>query len=114
MFNMATKIINLADADTRKYIRLTMVMEFAPDNPEYLKLSGEEQKTYISEFEAKIAKVMPIMDDVVITTLSTKKFEDLYTAEGKETLRKELITAISDRVKEFTLISVYFTEFVVQ
>ncbi len=114
MFNMATKIINLADTTSRKYIRLTMVLEFAPDNPEYTKMGAEEQKTYITEFEAKINKVMPVMDDIVITKLSTKTFEDLYTATGKEELRKELITAISERVKDYTLISVYFTEFVVQ
>jgi hypothetical protein len=114
MFDMATKIINLADSTSRKYIRLTMVLEFAPDNPAYHTMNAEEQKTYLTEFDAKIAKVMPVMDDAVITLLSTKSFEDLYTAAGKEALRKELITAISARLTEFTLISVYFTEFVVQ
>jgi hypothetical protein len=114
MFDMATKIINLADSTSRKYIRLTMVLEFAPDNPAYHSMNAEEQKTYLTEFETKVAKVMPIMDDVVITLLSTKTFEDLYTAAGKEALRKELITAISARLTDFTLISVYFTEFVVQ
>ncbi len=114
MFNMATKIINLADAGAHKYIRLTMVLEFAPTNPEYMSLPEEEKSTYLSEFEAEIAKVMPIMDDVVITQLSTKSFEDLYTADGKEKLRQELVTAISERVEEYHLISVYFTEFVVQ
>ncbi len=46
--------------------------------------------------------------------LSTKTFEDLYTAEGKERLRLELIQVISQRMPEFKLLSVYFTEFVVQ
>jgi flagellar FliL protein len=114
MFNMATKIINLADTGARKYIRLTMVLEFAPTNPEYKTLPEEEKAAYLTEFEAEIANVMPIMDDVVITLLSTKTFEDLYTADGKEALRTELITAISERITEYHLISVYFTEFVVQ
>jgi flagellar FliL protein len=115
MVNMATKIINLADTTTsRKYIRLTMVLEFAPDNPAYPSMTAEEQKTYLTNFETKIAKLMPVMDDVVITLLSTKTFEDLYTASGKEALRKELISDITKRVTDYTLISVYFTEFVVQ
>jgi flagellar basal body-associated protein FliL len=46
--------------------------------------------------------------------LSTKTFEQLYTAEGKEQLRVELMQAIGSRLPEFDLISVYFTEFVVQ
>jgi flagellar protein FliL len=114
MFNMSTKIINLADPAGRKYIRLTMVLEFEPDNPEYKKLKAEEQKTYLTEFESKVTARMPMMDDVVITQLSTKTFEDLYTAAGKEKLRQELIKAIASRVTELKLISIYFTEFVVQ
>jgi flagellar protein FliL len=114
MFNMSTKIINLADPSGRKYIRLTVVLEFAPDNPEYKKLTGEELTLYTTEFNAKINALMPIMDDAVITMLSTKTFEELYTADGKEKLRQEVMKAIQDRVTEYHLISIYFTEFVVQ
>jgi len=57
---------------------------------------------------------MPVLDDIVITLLSTKTFDDLYTAEGKETLRQQLIGAISTRLPEYQLLNVYFTEFVVQ
>ncbi len=114
MFNMATKIINLADSTARKYIRLTMVLEFAPDDPAYLSMAAEAQKAYITEFTNKVNARMPLMDDAVITLLSTKTFEDLYTAAGKEKLRQELIQAISTRVPDLKLLSVYFTEFVVQ
>jgi flagellar protein FliL len=114
MFNMATKIINLADSTARKYIRLTMVLEFAPDDPAYLSLAAEAQKAYTTAFENKVTARMPIMDDAVITLLSTKTFEDLYTAAGKEKLRQELVKAITARVADLSLISVYFTEFVVQ
>ncbi len=54
------------------------------------------------------------MDDVVIKLLSTKSFEDLYTADGKEHLRTELMHAIEESVPGFELVSIYFTEFVVQ
>jgi flagellar protein FliL len=114
MFTMSTKIINLADPSGRKYIRTTVVLEFMPDNPEYEKMAAEEKTAYLSEFDGKINSRMPIMDDVVIKLLSTKTFEDLYTAEGKEKLRNELMKAIKDSVPDFTLVSIYFTEFVVQ
>lgn len=114
MFTMSTKIINLADPNGRKYIRLTVVLEFIPDNPEYEKMAAEEKTAYLNEFDAKINSRMPIMDDVVIKLLSTKTFEDLYTAEGKEKLRTELMKAIKESVPDFTLVSIYFTEFVVQ
>jgi flagellar FliL protein len=114
MFNMSTKIINLVDPTGRKYIRLTVVLEFAPDNPEYAKMKPEEQTAYVTSFQNEINTRMPIMDDAVITLLSTKTYDDLYTAAGKEKLRGEVMNAIASRVPQYKLISVYFTEFVVQ
>ncbi len=114
MANMSTKIINLVDPGGRKYIRLTVAVEFAPDNPEYLTLPAEEKAAYMTEFEAELNSLMPIMDDTVITLLSTKSYEDLYTADGKEKLRSEILSTLSGKLTEFHIIAIYFTEFVVQ
>jgi flagellar basal body-associated protein FliL len=114
MVNMSTKIINLLDPGGRKYIRLTVVVEVAPDNPEYESLPHEEKTHYLSEFEDKLNARMPIMDDTVITLLSTKNYDELYTAEGKEELRLEIIKSLSGKLPDLNIISIYFTEFVVQ
>lgn len=114
MLNMPTKIINLVDPTGRKYIRVTIVAEFAPDDPEYESLPEEEKIAYLTEFEEKLNSRLPIMDDTVITLLSTKTYEDLYTAEGKEKLRAEIMEILSEKLVDLHLISIYFTEFVVQ
>ena len=114
MVNMSTKIINLVDPTGRKYIRLTVVVEFAPDNPEYGALPAEEKTAYLVEFTDKLNSKMPIMDDAVITLLSTKTYDDLYTADGKEKLRAEIMDDLSKRLPDLHIISIYFTEFVVQ
>lgn len=114
MLDMSTKIINLVDPSGRRYIRLTVVVEFAPDNAEYTHLEGEEKTLYLEEFKAKLEGRLPIMDDTVITLLSTKTYEDLYTAEGKEKLRSEIMETLSARLPDLHIISIYFTEFVVQ
>jgi flagellar basal body-associated protein FliL len=114
MINMSTKIINLVDPGGRKYIRLTVVVEFAPDNPDYQSLPEAEKTSYLTEFGAKLNALMPIMDDTVITLLSTKTYEDLYTADGKEKLRLEIMDILSKKLPEYKIISIYFTEFVVQ
>jgi flagellar protein FliL len=114
MLNMSTKIINLVDPTGHKYIRLTVVAEFAPDNPDYLNMPEEEKSAYLTEFQDKLNARMPIMDDAVITLLSTKTYDQLYTAEGKEQLRTEIMDAISKRLPDLHLLSIYFTEFVVQ
>ncbi len=114
MLNMSTKIINLVDPTGRKYIRVTIVAEFAPDDPEYESLPEEEKIAYLTAFEEKLNSRLPIMDDTVITLLSTKTYEDLYTAEGKEKLRSEIMEILSQKLVDLHLISIYFTEFVVQ
>lgn len=119
MVDMSTKIINLSDPTGRKYIRLTVVLEFVPDPAaeEEAAASSEEGAAAADPNAEQLAKInarMPLMDDMVITILSSKTYEDLYTADGKELLRKEIQEAISQRLPELNILSVYFTEFVVQ
>jgi flagellar FliL protein len=114
MLNMSTKIINLVDPGGRRYIRLTVVAEFAPDNPEFETLPEEEKLAYETAFEEKLNSRLPIMDDTVITLLSTKTYEDLYTSEGKEKLRLEIMEILSEKLVDLHLLAIYFTEFVVQ
>jgi flagellar FliL protein len=114
MVDMSTKIINLVDPGGHKYIRVTIVVEFAPDNPEFESLPEEEKNAYLLEFEEKLTSRLPIMDDTVITLLSTKTYEDLYTAEGKEKLRMEIMGLLSQKMPDLHILSIYFTEFVVQ
>jgi flagellar FliL protein len=114
MFNMSTKIINLADPAGRKYIRLTVAVEIEPDNPHYETLAEEAKTEYVTEFQAHVNARMPVMDDVVITLLSTKTYDDLYTADGKEKLRAEVKEAIQTRLADLEIMGIYFTEFVVQ
>ena len=114
MVPMSTKIINLVDPGGRRYIRVTVVVEVAPDNPEYESLPEEEKIAYETAFEEKLNSRLPIMDDTVITLLSTKTYEDLYTADGKEKLRTEILETLSEKLVDLHILSIYFTEFVVQ
>lgn len=114
MLDMSTKIINLVDPTGHKYIRLTIVAEFAPDNPEYGSMPEEEKAVYLTEFKDELSSRVPIMDDAVITLLSTKTYEDLYTADGKEKLRAEIMNDLAGKLPDLHIISIYFTEFVVQ
>lgn len=114
MVNMSTKIINLVDPTGRRYIRVTIVAEFAPDDPNYETMTEEEKSAYLTTFQEKLNSRLPIMDDAVITLLSTKTYEDLYTAEGKEKLRAEIMDVLSKKLVDLHILSIYFTEFVVQ
>jgi flagellar basal body-associated protein FliL len=110
----AAKIVNLNSSNSSKYIRITISLEFNPKDPKYLTMTAEEKATYLAEFNTEISSLMPIIDDVIITSISLKTFDDLYTADGKEKLRNELLEKFNARLpEEDKIIAVYFTEFVI-
>jgi flagellar basal body-associated protein FliL len=129
LLDTGTKIVNLADPSGRTFIRTTIVLEFAPNSPEYFDDSvvqasggGEgssaatmtHKEAYTTSFKEELTTRLPVVNDIIITLLSTKKFDQIYTSEGKETLRQEIIQAINSRLHDYKVIQVYFTEFVVQ
>jgi flagellar FliL protein len=54
--------------------------------------------------------------DTILKVLSSKKAEDVLTPDGKERLKDELVEGLNEAVglEEPPLISVYFTEFIIQ
>jgi flagellar basal body-associated protein FliL len=56
------------------------------------------------------------MKDAIIRILSSKKADDLLTAEGKERLKDELLEGINEAVglEEPPVVGVFFTEFIIQ
>ncbi len=122
MFNTGTKIVNLADPGGRRYLKTTIVLEFAP--PASLQVDataapkgegeGDSAVDPATLFNDELNARLPVINDALTTLLSSKTFEQIYTIEGKEDLRQEILDTISERLPEYHVIYVYFTEFVVQ
>jgi hypothetical protein len=127
-FDSGTKIINLADPGGRKYIKLNAILEYAPNDITFFleptgepagAAKGEGAKaapvlSYADKFKQELEEKRPIIDDTMITLLSSKTFEEIYSAAGKEQLKKELMALLNSRMPEYRIIFVYFTEFTVQ
>ncbi len=109
-----TKIVNLADQGGRKFIRVNVVVEFAPKSTEYLTMAEELKTEYLNTFTSEINTKLPVINDIIITQISTKDFAAIYTADGKELLRSELIAILNEKLSDNTVLNVYFTEFVMQ
>lgn len=121
-----TKIVNLAEPGGRKFIRTNVVLEFAPNDPVFFETAepesgGNEEEAAVSprdayqaEFLAELEGKLPVINDAIISLLSSKTFEDVYTTEGKDILRQEIMQAVNDRLQGYHVIYVYFTEFVMQ
>jgi len=113
MIDTSTKIVNLAEPGGKKFIRVTATLEFAPPAG-YAEMPEEEKTAALSEFTTEINAKIPVLDDTIVTLLSSKDFQSVYTTEGKDTLRQEIMTAVNTRLPDYKVIYVYFKEFVMQ
>jgi flagellar FliL protein len=114
MLDTGTKIVNLVDPTGRRYLRVGIVLEFAVTDLAYYTLPAEEKTVFIEEFNSEVNSKLAVINDIIITSLSTQTFDSVYTAEGKEALRKKIMDTVNTQLPEYKVIFVYFTEFVVQ
>jgi flagellar protein FliL len=119
MIDTGTKIINLAEPGGRRYIRINVVLEFVPpaEDPTAKPAAegeGAAVDPVVETFTNSINAKLPMINDTVITLLSSKSFDELYTTEGKEKLRLEILDDVQSMLPADKILGVYFTEFVVE
>ena len=100
-----TFIVNLADPGGNRYLRVTMDLELAgkPADKSGGKTAGDE-----------LAKRMPQIRDAILMILSTKRYSDISTPEGKTALREEILNAANGLLSSSQISRIYFKEFVIQ
>jgi len=97
IFSLDPFIVNLADHEGKRYLRVTMDLE----------LENEELNKQLKE-------LLPRVRDSILMILPTKKQKDLSTMEGKINLREEIVSELDSFLGEGSIINLYFTEFVIQ
>jgi flagellar FliL protein len=97
MFPLDPFIVNLADGDGKRYLKLTMELEL------------EEEKTS-EELEKRSAQIR----DTVLTLLTSKTFVEIKDVAGKFKLREQITGRVNTHLKLGKIRQVYFTEFVIQ
>ena len=100
-----TFIVNLADPGGNRYLRITMDLELAgkPADKSAGKTAGDE-----------LSKRMPQIRDAILMILSTKRYTDISTTEGKTALREEILNAANGLLASSQISRIYFKEFVIQ
>lgn len=99
IYPLPTMNLNLSDPTGITYLAITLALEFDPKNAELL-----------TEIEAK----MPRIQDMIITVLSSKAYEEISTAQGKVNLRNEFMRRINAMMAKGKLYNIYITGFTVQ
>jgi flagellar FliL protein len=97
LFSLETFIVNLADVERSRYLRVTMDLELAQ-----------------SSDTNKVNERLPQVRDRILMILPSKTFEDVASVEGKSALRDEIIGKLNSLFPRAVVTNIFFTEFVVQ
>jgi flagellar FliL protein len=97
MFDLGTFVVNLADPDIERYLKVSIVLELKDQ-----KVQQEAQKR------------LPEIKDAITTLLLTKRSSDLRTPEGIEYLKEEIAKRVNAILPLGGVKNVYFTEFIIQ
>ncbi len=100
-FDLEPFVVNLADTDRKRYLKVVMQLEL------------ENDKKVSKKLEKEIQDKLPVIRDAIITLLSSKKSEDISTPQGKMALKKQIIDTLNSKLVSGKIVNVYFTEFVI-
>jgi flagellar FliL protein len=97
IYPLETFIVNLADKETQKYLKLTMQFEL-----DTAKLSEE------------LNQRKPQLRDLVIGLLTMQVYDDVASYKGKAYIRQEIMNRTNGILMTGSIKRVFFTEFVLQ
>ena len=97
MFHLDPFIVNLAKSGGNRFLKVTVSLE----------MSSPKVRLGLKKNIQKIT-------DSILLLLSTKVFEDVYSVQGKFTLKGEITTRVNQFLTTGQVKGAYFTEFIIQ
>jgi len=97
LFSLETFIVNLADQERSRYLRVTMDLELA-------------KSTDAAAVNDRLSQVR----DSILMILPSRQFGEIASMEGKIALRDEIIARLNSLFNKKVITNIFFTEFVVQ
>ena len=118
-FVLSPFVVNLSRSTS--YLKVQMVVEY--DVVVRDRIMGIEPNPEVEPAPLADGSLPPLFDerapmikDSVIRVLSAKTSDELFTEEGKELLKEELIEAVNEAtgVDDEVIVNIYFEDFIVQ
>ncbi len=97
MVNIDEFIVNIISGDAAHYVKASLTVE----------LTNEAVKT-------EVEQRMPQVRDAILLLIGNKTYEELQDLQGKKQLKAELLSKINSFLQTGQVVSIYFTNFVVQ
>ena len=114
MYTTKERVVNLTDKNASKYLKVALTLEFIDsklkDPPKGAAVTQQQ-----TDFAAEMSPYSAIIDDALVTTLSSKASTDLLKSDGKDLLKSDLINNVNHALHdEEKVVNVYFTSFIIQ
>ncbi|SPD72694.1 putative Flagellar protein FliL [uncultured Desulfobacterium sp.] len=97
IFPLESIVVNLADIDDQKYLRMSIVLE----------LTNEDTKKEASSR-------LPLIRDIIFKIVPHKMSKDLITLSGRISLCEEIMDNLNLIFKSGSITNIYFTEYIIQ
>lgn len=104
-------LVNLADIDSRRYLKVTISLEMMPRN-EVKKESHEKKGGGGSATD--VDNNLPIIRNTIINILSSQTFESVRSIEGKDEIRRSIIEHVNESLGGPKVKGCFFTDFTAQ
>jgi flagellar FliL protein len=114
MYPSKEQVVNLADKGSSKYLKVNLTLEFIDsklkDPPQGAAVTAQQ-----TEFAADMTPYNAIIQDALVSTLSSKTSADLLKPDGKDVLKTDLMNNVNRALHDDQkVVNVYFTTFIIQ
>jgi flagellar protein FliL len=121
MLPMRERIVNLSDPGVMRYLKVSIVLEMADLTLKELP-KGEKYTEKQVELKKEMAGTLPLIENEMTGILTGKTSAELMSPEGKQKLRddikarvnKALEKAAHDPKERQEVLSVFFSDFIIQ
>lgn len=107
---------NVQSSSLKMHIRVSMAIQFADPSGAFAKAKDLDLGYLERNFAADHSAALDVFNDILTTTVDTKTPTELWSPEGKEALRQELMTKFNQALAGTgdQVVYINFTDFVLQ
>ena len=114
MYPLKEQVVNLSDKSATKYLKAAVTLEFIDtkmkDPPQGAAVTQQQ-----TDFASDMTPYAAIIQDALVSTLSSKSSADLLKPDGKDQLKNDLINNVNHALHDDEkVVNVYFTSFIIQ
>lgn len=109
------RVLNLrAPAAAPRYLKLAAALEFEDPDHAWLGLEGEALAARNRSFAAELQPELHRIWDVITEVVGARSIEQVSTPEGRDELKRDLVSALNEQLHSRKVAKVYFVTFITQ